>query len=88
MKINLSPLFEKHFQKRIKNNQKLVTRFETRLKTFIKDPQNSSLRNHQLKGLKKGLYSFSITGDYRVIYKYSSKDEVTLVDIGTHNQVY
>jgi len=36
----------------------------------------------------KGFYAFSITGDIRVIYQKISDEEIILVDIGSHNQVY
>ncbi len=87
MKITLSKKFEKHFLRRIKTNQSLVKRFESRVVSFIQDPNDPILRNHQLTGGKKEMYAFSITGDIRVLYVIIG-DEVWFVDIGTHNQVY
>jgi len=36
----------------------------------------------------KGKWAFSITDDIRVIYKWTGKNEVCLLDIGGHLQVY
>lgn len=46
------------------------------------------LRDHKLVGTLKGLRAFFITGDVRVIYIEENDDSITLIDIGTHNQVY
>ena len=79
--------FEKHFKKRIKPNKKLVKKFEQKLNLFIKNPQSKQLKNHQLKGQRKSHWSFSITGNIRVVYKIEG-NIIRLYDIGTHNQVY
>lgn len=53
----------------------------------MKDPSNPLLEDHRLTGDKKEYRAFSITGDYRVVYK-KFDDTVVLYDVGTHNQVY
>lgn len=88
MKISTHDSFEKAYSKRIKNNSKLVTKTKERIALFEIDPSNSILKDHALSGAKKGLRAFSITGDYRVVYKLQSNTESILIDIGTHNQVY
>lgn len=88
MKIKLHPKFEKSFQSRIASNKKLVRRTEERINLFIINPQNPLLRDHQLTGVKRGLRSFSISGDIRIVYMQVAKDEVMFFDIGSHNQVY
>lgn len=79
--------FKKHFKKRVLPSPKLASKFEERLRLFLADPENQLLKNHQLKGKKKNYYSFSITGDIRVVYKIKG-NILQLYDIGTHNQVY
>ncbi|GAB4219880.1 MAG: hypothetical protein Fur009_8000 [Candidatus Microgenomates bacterium] len=87
MKIIFHKRFVKNFKKRIKNNSSLLNRFKQRYHLFLKDKNNSILRNHQLTGDLKGKSAFSITSDIRVIYE--EKNEVVIfLDIGTHNQVY
>ncbi len=88
MKIELHPDFRKSYKKRIKNNSKLVVKTKDRIEIFRKNSSDPILKNHVLKGSKNNIRSFSITGDFRIIYKQISKDHVLFLDIGTHNQVY
>lgn len=86
-KIKYHRVFKKNFKKRIEPNKKLLNKFKQRLEIFVNNPSNKILKPHQLKGKRKSYWSFSITGDIRVIYKI--EDEIIkLYDIGTHNQVY
>ena len=85
MIILYSPNFEKHYANiPIKIKQK----FSESLNIFSKDQFNPLLKNHALKGRMFGYRSISLTGNYRVIYRYISDDILKLVDVGTHNQVY
>ena len=79
--------FNKHFSQRIKPNPDLADKFKNRLDLFLESPQNPILKDHKLKGKKKDLRAFSVTGDTRVVY-FISGENLYLVDIGTHNQVY
>lgn len=88
MKILTHPTFDKHFAKRILPSQKRTIQFQTRLELFIKDPKNPILHAHRLKGTKKDVFSFSVTGDIRALYIVSKPESITLLDIGSHNQVY
>jgi len=87
MKIVFHKTFKKHFKKRIAPNKKLQSKFYQRLNLLIQDSNNPILRKHQLKGKKRIYWSFSLTGNIRVIYKIE-KDTLFLYDIGTHGQVY
>jgi len=82
--------FEKSY---IKLNVKLKKLFIKKLDKFIDDEFDLSLNTHRLKGKMKDRFSFSITGDVRVIYRKEIEKDVeviifTFVDIGTHNKVY
>ena len=80
-------VFLRNFQKRVFPNRDLVRRFEERMGLFIVDTHNPILRDHQLVGEKRNLRAFSVTGDIRVVYKIE-RDDIVLLDIGNHNQVY
>jgi len=54
----------------------------------MENPFHELLRGHPLKGKFKGLWSFSVESDIRVIYRHVNKNTVLLLRIGTHNQVY
>lgn len=88
MKIRLHHKFKKFYKIRIAPNKQLVLQTETRINLFKANPRNPILENHKLTGAKKGLNSFSITGDIRIVYLPISEDEVVFMDIGSHNQVY
>ena len=88
IKIDYHLRFEKHYQKRIKSNKKLDYIFRKRVEQFVTDPECRELRNHQLIGKKRGIYSFWITGDMRCLYQWIDKERVLFLDVGSHNQVY
>lgn len=85
MKIFFTDRFKKRFNKL---SQKVQKQFEERIGLFVENPTNPILKMHPLKGNLVGLRAFSITGDYRVIYRILDRESIKLIDIGTHAQVY
>jgi len=88
IKIEFHARFQKNYKKRIKSNKKLDFLFQNRIKQFCLNPNYDLLNNHQLIGKMKGLYSFSVGGDNRVVYQWLDANTVLFLDIGSHNQVY
>jgi addiction module RelE/StbE family toxin len=86
--IDFHKKFQKNYIKRIKFSKKLDTNFHEKVELFVVDPNNKILNNHCLIGKMKGLYSFSITGDIRIVYQWINSERVLFLDIGSHNQVY
>jgi addiction module RelE/StbE family toxin len=80
--------FKKIYQKRVRNDAELKKRFWTMVRLFSKSPFDRRLRTHKLTGKLEGLWSFSVAYDCRVIFRFLSKDEVLLIDIGGHDEVY
>lgn len=87
MQVHYHKNFWKSYRQRIVKNFKLEAKFKQRLKLFITDKSNPTLKDHPLVGSKTGYRAFSVTGDYRVIYE-ETDDGILLHNIGTHNQVY
>ncbi len=87
MKLIFSKGFLKKLNKRIAAYPKLRAKAKEKIDLFQQNPNNPQLHNHSLKGARKELHSFSVTGDLRIIYKVEG-NTVVLLDIGTHNQVY
>lgn len=85
MKVVFTERFKKRFQKL---PLKIQRQFEKRLAIFIQNPSHPSVKNHPLKGYLVGFRAFSVTGDYRVVFKFLNHETAKLVDIGTHTQVY
>lgn len=59
-----------------------------KIKLFRKNPNDRRLSNHPLKKALIGKWAFSITGDIRVIYKITGKNNVSFLAIGGHHKVY
>lgn len=86
MQIRLHKNFEKSFKKL---DRKLKAKVIQSIKLFQENPYNNSLKNHPLKGRLKGLRSFSVTSDIRIIFEeYDNNKLIIMLDIGTHNKVY
>lgn len=88
MEIQKHPQFIKQFEKRVRNNAKLVSKYKQRVNLFVQNPKNPLLKDHQLTGEQKDHRAFWITGDIRVVYFPVSNDTVLFINIGSHNQVY
>lgn len=59
-----------------------------KLELFTHIPYHPELKNHKLSGNLKELNAISIEYDCRILFKFISENEVLLVDIGSHNEVY
>ncbi|MFA4849624.1 MAG: type II toxin-antitoxin system YoeB family toxin [Methanoregula sp.] len=57
---------------------------------FEEDPFHPSLKTHTLSGVLKGLWSFRITYEHRLVFDFidESRTQVLLIDIGSHEEVY
>lgn len=80
--------FKRIYKKKVKNNVELKKRFWDVMELFSKNPFNPRLRTHKLTGKLEGLWAFSVTYDRRVIFKFLNGEEILLIDIGTHEEVY
>ncbi len=88
--IKTTKWFEKSFKKL---QSDLKDKFNKKLSIFIDNEFNNILKTHELKWDKKWLFSFSVTWNFRAIYRkeYQDNREVIIfvfMDIWTHNQVY
>jgi addiction module RelE/StbE family toxin len=57
-------------------------------KHFREDPFNSVLHTKKLQGELKSFYSFRIMHDYRVIFRFISKDEVVFLAVAHRKDIY
>ena len=73
----------------VKKHPELIKQYEKTLKILEIDPHHPSLRLHRLKGKLKDLHSISINISYRITLEFYFKDnEIVLVNVGHHNEVY
>ena len=80
--------FKRIYQKKIKNNADLRRKFWAAMELFSKTPFDRRLRTHKLSGKLEDLWAFSVSYDCRVIFKFLNGDEILLIDIGGHDEVY
>jgi addiction module RelE/StbE family toxin len=67
----------------------LIDRLNDVLRALAADPFQPHLRLHPLRGDLSGLHAVSVTHRYRVILILQiTEREITLLDIGSHDEVY
>ena len=87
--INQTDTFEKKSVKFFKKHRDLVPKFKETIEKLITDPFENSLKTHKLKGNLSDYHACSLTYQYRIILTIEIKDEeIILVNIGTHDDVY
>ena len=83
MKINLSPRFKRAYKKLpsvIKDD------FDEKIAFFVENPKNKKLHTHKLNGRLQSCLSFSLRDGHRVLFEFSSKQGIDLLDVGPHDK--
>jgi addiction module RelE/StbE family toxin len=88
IKIRWDQGFKRTYRKKVKNDPDLRERFWGAMELFSRNPFHQKLRTHKLSGKLEGLWAFSVSYDCRVVFEFLNGDEVLLVDIGGHEEVY
>lgn len=85
MIIHYSSTFLKGFQKLPKGIKELAARQED---FFRNNPDDPRLHVKPLKGRLKGLLSFRVTRNYRVLFSWKDKENVLFYEIGDRKFIY
>lgn len=85
MQIHYTEQCIRGFRSLPKEIQQLAIRQETIFRGDASDPR---LHTKVLKGKLKGLYSFRVTRNYRVLYAWKGKNEVLFYEIGDRQYIY
>lgn len=80
--------FKRAYKKVVEANPDLKPKIIQALELFASDPFHSSLRTHKLSGKLKGLWAFVVAYDCRVVFQFLDGQDVLLIDIGKHDEVY
>jgi addiction module RelE/StbE family toxin len=80
--------FKRKYKKIFTLNIELKKSFWEAMSIFSQNPFDPQLRTHKLTGKLKGLWSFSVSYNYRVIFRFINDHDVLLIDIGSHDEVY
>jgi mRNA-degrading endonuclease YafQ of YafQ-DinJ toxin-antitoxin module len=88
MEVSFSNTFKKAFNKRIKSTDTEPV-FWIKLSLFTIDPFDARLKAHKLSGKLKGLWSFSIDYDIRIVFYFTPEKpkKAVFIDIGNHDEV-
>jgi proteic killer suppression protein len=85
--MNTGPiLYSSGFVKQFKNLPTSIQKTAIKKEAlFRENPIHPSLRLHNLKGKLLGLYSLSITLNYRIIFRRESNGDIIFISIGKHD---
>lgn len=79
----------KRAKKFLQKHPEIHNQYRKTLELLEINPQHPSLRLHRLQGRLQGLSSVSINISYRIVLEIEIREqEILLVDIGSHDQVY
>jgi len=72
-----------------KKHPDILSQYEKTLKLLEINPRHPSLRLHKLQGKLSELYSVSINISYRISIDFIiENDQIILIDIGSHEELY
>jgi len=81
--------FERTARKFLRRHPELAGVFEDVLLQLESDPHAPKLRLHPLKGKHKDKQAVSLTYSYRIVLILRlTPDEIILLDVGSHDEVY
>ncbi|KIM06304.1 MAG: plasmid stabilization protein [Sulfurovum sp. FS08-3] len=81
--------FNKRAKKFFQKHRDLVDRFGEVTVKLSQDPFEPSLKTHKLKGKLADKYACSLNYEYRILLTIEIiEQEIYLIDIGTHDEVY
>lgn len=87
-----SKTFVRAYKKAVQQHPDLRTDIEQVLRLLAQDPFDARLRTHKLKGKLSGVWACSVSYDLRLVFEFmksaNQEDEILLVEIGTHEEVY
>jgi addiction module RelE/StbE family toxin len=76
-------------KKFFKKHRDLIPKYAEVLRQLETDPFDGTLKTHKLKGELDKYYACSLTYQYRIILTIKIvDDEIVLMDIGSHDEVY
>ena len=89
----LASSFKRAFKSLIRQDPEMENKIAQRLQLLVNDPFDPSLKTHKLKGKLSGAWACTVDYDCRIIFNFkksldSDVEEILLIDIGSHDEVY
>jgi mRNA interferase YafQ len=89
--VKLSPAFKRAAKKYISKHPKFREELVTIIRQLELNPREAWLETHKLRGGWKGFLACSAGHDLRIVFEFvenQPEDDILLVDLGTHDEVY
>jgi len=87
--VETSAEFDRRADRFFRKHPALRERFADFVIDLRRDPFQPRFRLHRLSGKREGLYATSLTYSIRIVLTLLvSERSITLLDIGTHDEVY
>jgi mRNA interferase YafQ len=85
--------FARAFKRTVKRDRTLSRDIEETLRLLVGDPFAPQLETHKLKGKLSGSWACSVGYDLRIVFDFvkgrkQKQDDILLIEIGTHEEVY
>jgi len=87
LKLVFSDKFDRKLRNFLKKHPELVPTVREKFLILEKNPKDKRIKTHKLTGKLSGLFAASITYEYRIVF-YLDKNDIFLLAIGTHDEVY
>lgn len=80
-------------RRRVRRQPGLRDEMEQALRQLAEDPFHPSLHSHKLKGQLSGVWACSVGYDVRILFEFvqnpeSGEEEILLLTVGSHDEVY
>lgn len=88
-----SNTFLRAFKRLMRKRPDLRKGVEGALRLLVQDPFDPQLETHKLKGKLSGSWACKVGYDLRIVFDFvksenQKEDEIFLIEIGTHEEVY
>ena len=88
-----SAAFRRAFKRAVRRQPALRSRVERALRQLAEDPFQPALHSHKLKGELAGAWACTVDYDNRILFEFvqnpeSGEEEIFLLTMGTHDEVY
>ncbi len=80
--------FTRNFKKFSKYYKDFKEKFFKKIILFEENPFHPKLKIHKLSGRLSRSYAFSVDFQTRIIFDFADKDNLILIDVGFHDDVY
>ena len=89
MRLSRTASYERAEKRFFRKHKDLIPKYAEVLKRLEKDPFDPALKTHKLKGKLGKYYACSLTYEFRIVLTIEvTEDEIILMAIGSHDEVY